>query len=643
MNSTSNSSYEFGPFLLNSGERLLVRDGQAVILTPKAFETLLLLVENSGHVLTKEQMLTKLWPDTFVEEANLTNNISILRRALGDDPEGRQYIKTVPRLGYRFEAAVKQVGEEKPDGSAPALEVPELENLGHITSPVIPLVQKERGIRRGLVVGVLAAAVLTALVIGGVMTARRRAGTVEGQPVHIRSIAVLPLTNLSGDPTQEYFADGMTEALITELAKIGQLRIISRASIMQYKHARKTSPEIARELKVDAVVQGSVFRSNDRVRITAQLIRAESDEHIWAESYERDLRDVLALQGEVARGIVNEIKINLSPQQQQSGVTNTRVINPAAHDAYLKGLYWLHKAIDEPTEEFERFHHKSFEYFEQSIAIDPNYGLAYSKLAVSYHFLASSGFPQFYPKAKRSALKAIALDDSQAGAHGALAYTMWRHEWDFAGAEREFRRAEQLEPNATLSGYAQFLSSIGRHDEAIRRFKLAQDLDPMIVYLKILAGDAYLEARQFDQAITQFISVLELDPKQFGAQGGLGNAYVLKGMYGEGIAAFQRALDISGQYKPHLGWAYAMAGRRSEAINILNEVKDPSQQKSIQHLGLAKLYGALGEKDLAMEQLEKAYAKRQGGILWLKVNPTFDNLRSDPRFQNLLQRIGLPL
>jgi serine/threonine protein kinase len=286
------------------------------------------------------------------------------------------------------------------------------------------------GIRNQLPKAIVVVVVLAVLISVGVFISRSRGPNTDGPNFQISSIAVLPLRNLSGDAAQEYFADGMTEALINELARIGALRVISRQSVMQYKGATKTMPEIARELNVDAVVDGSVLRSNDRVRITAQLIRAASDEHLWAKSYEREMRDVLALQGDIARGISDEIKIKLTPREVVL-LTKTREVDPAAHDAYLNGLYWLNQAIDElRTEEMERLHKKSFEYFEQAIELDPNYAPAHAALSNSYMFLATSGFPQFYSTAKEWALKAIAIDDSLAEAHRELAYSIWRIDWN---------------------------------------------------------------------------------------------------------------------------------------------------------------------------------------------------------------------
>ncbi|MFN2509978.1 MAG: protein kinase [Pyrinomonadaceae bacterium] len=500
------------------------------------------------------------------------------------------------------------------------------------------------GIRRHRGSAIFASTIALILVASLVYFSNVKSRPAESN-LQIKSIAVLPLKNLSGDAAQEYFTDGMTEAMINELAKIGALRVISRQSTMRYKDARKTTPEIARELNVDAIVDGSVSRSGDRVRITAQLIRAATDEHLWAESYERDLHDIMALQGEIARGIAGKIKMKLTPQEQER-LAHTPPVNPAAHEAYLKGRYSLNQAIDTPEgDASERLHRKSTEYFEQAVKFDPGYAIAYSGLARSYHWLASSGFQEFYPKAKEAALKALALDDSLAEAHGALAFTIWRHEWDFAGAEREFRKADGLAPNSSsIHGYAHFLSTIGRHDEAIRKIKLAEHHDPLTLFLKIDVGWIYVNARQYDNAIAQFQNVLDLDPVSFSAHQGLGAAYVLKGMHAEGIAEFQTALKLSGRVpdRLNLAWANAMAGRRSEAIQIVNNLKDLQKRKWIPHLRLAKVYGALGEKDLGMAQMEMAYAKHSDGLLWLKVDPELDGLRADPRFTVLMHRVGLP-
>ena len=457
-----------------------------------------------------------------------------------------------------------------------------------------------------------------------------------------KSLAVLPLDNFSGDSAQDYLADGMTEALITELSKIGSLRVISRQSVMQYKAARKPLPEIARELNVDVIVTGSVQLSGDKIGITAQLIRAATDQHLWANQYERQVRDVISLQREVARTIAAEVDVKLTPQEQGL-LADARSINPQAHEAYLNGLYWLNKGIDESrTDDIELFQ-KSLHHFEQALKLDPDYALAYSGSSRSYHFLATGGLPQYYSKAKEAALKALSLDQNLADAHGALAYTIWRYEWDFGEAEKEFKKAVELAPGASHWGYAQFLSTLGRHDEAIRLFRVAQDVDPRTVSLKLSAGVAYINARQYEQAIAQFRTVVELDPKRFETHSGLCAAYTLRGMHEEGIAECKRALDLSGDMSERvdLAWAYAIASRRNDAIKILDDLKHPSKRNSVGHRDLAQIYSALGEKDLAMAQLEMAYSKRQG-LLWLKVDPSFDGLRYDPRFTEMLRRIGFP-
>ncbi|HKZ02608.1 MAG TPA: winged helix-turn-helix domain-containing protein [Pyrinomonadaceae bacterium] len=644
--------YEFGPFRLDATEGVLMLRGEHVHLTPKALKLLLILVRHGNHILDKDELMRQVWPDTVVEETNLAGNIHALRQILGEGNDEERYIETIPKRGYRFVAKVRQVRGEginlvTQESTAVNIvigdeEVKKSEVSKALDAAIVSGARLQR--RKGLILKLLAVVVTVCGLTGAAIYFWVWGKTKPADhALQITSIAVLPLKNLSGDAAQEYFADGMTEAMINELAKIGGLRVISRQSIMQYKGAPKRTPDIARELNVDAVVEGSVLRSDNRVRITAQLIRAATDEHMWAESYERDLSNVLALQREIARGIAGEIRIKLTPQEQER-LTSPHPINPAAHDAYLKGLYYLNQAIDEPhTEEFERLSKRSFEYFEQAIKFDPDYALAYSALAVSYHFMASEGFP-LYPKAKEAALKALALDDSLAGAHAALAFIIWRLEWDFEGAEREFKKAEELAPNLDNWGYAQFLSTLGRHDEAIRRFRLALDIDPLTLLLKINVGYSYFLARQYDQAIAQFRTVLELDPKQFDAQSALGTTYVLKGMHEEGIAECQRALELSGETaeRANLAWAYAMAGKRSQAIKLLDDLKDPSKQESVSHVMLATIYSALGEKDLGMAYLEKAHAKRQDELLWLKVSPELDGLRSDPRFTDLLRRIGFP-
>jgi adenylate cyclase len=368
---------------------------------------------------------------------------------------------------------------------------------------------------------------------------------------------------------------------------------------------------------------------------------------LWAESYEGNLSDVLGLQGDIARGIAQGIRIKLTPQEL-ARLARARPINPSAHEAYLKGLYYLNKAINTSSlAEAEQPHRKSFEYFEQAISLEPNHAQAYAGLARSYHWLASAGKPEFFPKAKEAALKAIAIDDTLAEAHAALAYTIWNYEWDWAGAEKEYKRTKELNSsNMGEHGYALLLSAMGRHDEAIREMRLALDLEPLILQAKVNLGWIYLNGRQYDQAIEQFQGTLELNPDYAEAHTGLGTVYSGKGEHEKAIAEFQKAAALSRNLpaeKADLGWAYAKAGKRSEAIRILDELKSSStQEKPVRSARSAVIYAALGEKDQAVMLLEKACAERERPLIWLKVALEFDDLRSHPRFTDLVRCVGIP-
>jgi len=465
----------------------------------------------------------------------------------------------------------------------------------------------------------------------------------EERQARYDSIAVLPLANLSGDPEQEYFTDGMTEALITDLAQISALKVISRTSVMQYKEAKKPLPEIARELKVDVVLEGSVLRFGERVRITAQLIEAATDRHLWAKSYERELRDILALQSEVARAIANEIQIKLTPQEQ-ARLMSARQVNPEAHEAYLKGVFYRNAGTEALHEELLR---KSFGYFQQAIGIDSTYALAYAGLAAAYNWLASwdVNSTEFFPKAKVAALKALQLDDKLAQAHGALAFTLHQFDFDWAGAEREYKRAIELDPNTGYHhAYALFLSYTCRHDEAITEVKLAEELNPLEVLLKGNAGVIYIRARQYERAIEKLRSTLDFNPNLSYFRGFLGSAYMYKAMHKEAFVEFQKVMDLSRGHlrtKALIAWAYAMSGRRDEAIKILNELKKQSKRQSLPPVGMATIYTALSENDQAFEWLQKAYEERSDDFSGIKCDPRFGRLHSDPRFTALLKKVGL--
>jgi len=498
--------------------------------------------------------------------------------------------------------------------------------------------------RRAVLVATAALAALVVLVglnVGGLRDQLARLMGIAGPP-RIQSLAVLPLENLSGDPEQEYFADGMTEAVITDLSKISALKVISRTSVMQYKGVKKPLPEIARELHVDAVVEGSVLRAGDRVRITAQLIHAPTDTHLWAESYERDLRDVLALQSEVARAIATEIQVKLTPQEQ-TRLASARPVNPEAHEAYLLGRFYWNTRTQEGLE-------KALAYFQQALEKDPHYAPVYAGIADYYSilpFYSRSSPKEVFPKAKAAALKALEIDNTLAEAHAALAYTMAYYDWDWAGAEREFKRAIELNPNSNTvhQAYSRLLSVTGRLDEAMAEMRRAQELDPLsLLPTGNLAMLAYFGGR-YDRAIAQLQKTLEMDPKFPVAHWGIGLAYEQKGQYERAIAAFEKAKAIapdSLNTKASLGHAYALQGKRREAEKIIAELKDQSKQKYVSSYQVAVIYAGLGERDRALEWLEKAYEERSTLLAYFEMDPRLDPLRGEPRFQALLRRMNFP-
>ena len=486
-----------------------------------------------------------------------------------------------------------------------------------------------------LSIGVLAIVLAIALNIGGVRD--RFSGKTGAQ--EIRSLAVRPLENLSRDPEQEYFADGMTDQLITDLAKISALKVISRTSVMQYKGVRKPLTQIAKELGVDAVVEGSVERAGDRVRISAQLIDARADQNLWARSYQRDLRDVLALQDDVAEAIANELKTELTTH----GQLRSRPVDPEAYEDYLKGRFYSSKRAEKELE-------KSIDYFQHAIEKDPNYAPAYSGMADAYALLGYRGelpSKEALSKGKAAALNAVALDDSLAEAHASLAFIAETLEWDWPAAEREYRRALDLNPSyaAAHNWYAGYLMYLGRFEEGITEANRARELDPLSLAINNALGGRLLLAGRENEAIEQIQKTLEMDPNFAPAHNQLGWAYLKEGKNQEAIAEFQKGVALSGSDPDEsidLGFAYAVAGKKEEAKKILAKLKKKREHSFVSPASLGILCGALGEKDEAFAWLDKAYELRDPQLTYLKVGPKFAPLRSDPRFQNLLRRMGLP-
>jgi TolB-like protein/DNA-binding winged helix-turn-helix (wHTH) protein/Tfp pilus assembly protein PilF len=616
----------FGQFELDLRTGEIYKEGKRIKLQEQPCQVLALLIERQGELVSREELRKRLWPnDTFVDFDHGVNiAINKLRDALGDSPEKPQFIETLPRRGYRFIAPVDAPKASR-DGEPPAQVTGSLggrAGSGSITW------------RRALLPAVLA------LTLAAHFFSSVRAWRGDSAGSRIRSLAVLPLENLSGDASQEYFADGMTEELTTNLAKIKSLRVISRTSAMKYKNARTPLAEIARSLHVDAVVEGSVVRSGDKLRITAQLIDARTDRHLWAEDYNRDLRDVVAVQDEVARRIAQEIRTTLTPEER-AHLTSQRQVNPAAYEAYLRGRYFWNKRTEEGTK-------KAMAFFEQSIGKDPNSPLAYDGLADCWISLGWYGYlspKETYPRVKAAALKALELDATLGEAYTSLAMASMNYDWDWSAAEREFRKAIELNPNYANAHhwYADYLSAVGRHEQAIAESKRALELDPVSPIINAWLGWRYYFARQFDQAIDQYRETLEIDPDFVPVHLVLGQAYEQKGMLKEAIAELEKAASLSQGaplYAASLAHAYAVAGRRNEAETLLHQMNERAHHAYVPSFHVAIIYAGLGRKDETLAWLEKGYQERSAWMVWLKVDPRFDFVRSDARFQNLLRQLG---
>jgi TolB-like protein/DNA-binding winged helix-turn-helix (wHTH) protein/Flp pilus assembly protein TadD len=623
---------------LQSGE--LRKSGVKIRVQQQPMKLLEILLERPGEVVTREELRNRIWVNESFGDFDQAVNIAIakLRTALGDSAENPRYIETLPKRGYRFIADVAVVDPEaltkRPESAAGDPHGTEIEHQLQRAGLTITSKPRLWPSRRVIVV--------LALVLSLLILAVWLFHSHGRPPTGIRSLAVLPLDNLSGDPTQDYFADGMTDELITDLAQIRALRVISRTSVMGYKGVRKPLPEIARELNVDAVVEGSVLRSGDQVRITAQLIQAPADKHLWAESYEGNLRDTLALQKEVARNIAEQIRIEVTPREQ-AALKSVKTIDPEAYEAYLKGRYFWNKRTADGLK-------KAVDYFNQAIAKDPNYAAAYSGLADTYALLGDWQYAVMTPKeamprAKAAAMKAMELDDSLGEAHASLAFCLDGFDWNFEAADREFRRSLELSPSYATGHqwYSWHLALLGRNSEAIAEMTKAENLDPLSLIINADLAELFLIAHFPDESTEQSRKTIEMDPNFAFGHNQLAQAYLQKHMFPEAITELEKAIQISGgspTFTANLARAYAATNRKEEAVGLLNDLKKRSAPGNAYAADIAMIYAALGDNDQAMVWLEKGYEERfNPGVL---LRPGFDPLRSDPRFQELIRRIGLP-
>jgi TolB-like protein/DNA-binding winged helix-turn-helix (wHTH) protein/Flp pilus assembly protein TadD len=640
----------FGTYEVSFQSGEVRKAGLRIRVQQQPMKLLEILLEHPGEVVTREELRSRVWADESFGDFDQAVNIAIakLRSALGDSAENPRFIETLPKRGYRFIANVSVVDADarprRPESAAgdlSATEATEAKDRGDNSK------DKLQGI--GLAVApkprlwltrwvIIALALVLILPILFVLLLRSR-GRV---PAGIRSLAVLPLDNLSGDASQNYFADGMTDELITDLAQISALRVISRTSVMAYKGARKPLPQIARELNVDAVVEGTVLHSGDQVRITAQLIEASTDKHLWSQSYEGEFRDTLALQNRVAREIADQIRINLTPQEQ-AALKNVRVVNPEAYESYLKGRYFWNKRTADGLK-------AALAYFNQTIEEDPKYAQAYSGLADTYALLGDWQYAvmtpkEAFPKAKAAAIKALELDSALGEAHNSLAFVLDGFDWDFDSAGKEFRRAIELNPGYATAHhwYAWHLSLLGRYDEAIAEMRKAENLDPLSLIINADLAELLVLAHSYDESIQQSRKTIEMDPNFALAHNQLAQAYLQKHMYDKAVAELQKAVQLSGgspTSMANLARAYVLSGNRSEAEKLLSDLKKRSNPGHSNASEIAMIYASLGDTDQAMSWLEKGYEERfNPGVL---LRPGFDPLRSDSRFQNLVHRIGLP-
>ena len=618
----SSAKLRFRDYQLDPDGFELCRAGHRLRLERKPMELLILLAENQGHLVKREEIIEKIWgKDFFFDAENGVNNaIRKIRSALNDNAEHPLFVETSLGKGYRFIAPVERLLE--PVG-APAPEY-----------GVIPREPTGFRWRRAWVPALGVTALVAATFAFNIANIRNRIFAPGVPPIH--SIAVLPLENLSGDSAQDYFADGMTDALITDLAQIGELKVISRTSAMQYKGAHKPLPDIARALDVDAVVEGSVVRSGDKVRITAQLVYAPSDRHLWAESFEGQANDVLSIQDEVARAIADRVQGKLSPHMRQT-ITFRKSVNPDAYEAYLRGLYFFDKREAEASV-------KSVDYFRKAIATDPEFAHAYAGLAEALpalNLFNEKPPVDAMPEAKAAAKRALELDDKLGAAHTALGGLLSLYDWNWSAAEKELQRGLELTPNNSLAHerYAMLLQSTGRLSEAVLESKRAQELDPLSFFMNRELGRGLYLARRFDEALKQFRSAAELKPNNelwiswtYEVQGNTAEAIKLRLQgFADDVSSSPREISLLQQAYTTAGWK----GYWTKWLELY------SSGKGISPYYLALAEARVGQADKAWEWMEKSADEREVWVTWIKVDPLLNNVRSSPGYQKLLRRINL--
>ena len=625
----------FGSFEVDTAAGELRRQGLKIRLQEQPFRLLVLLLERAGDVVTREEVREQLWPaDTYVDfDHSLNTAVRKLREALGDSAEAPRYVETLARRGYRFIAPVAPRVAQAAQSADAAVASP------LPSSAARPSASARRLLSLAIVVVSGAAALVAYWAVP-----RPAPSTASGRRL---TLAVLPFDNLTGDADQEYLSDGLTEEMITQLARLepDRLRVLARSSTWKYKRADRDIGRLRQELGVDYVLEGSVRRSSERVRVTAQLVRGDDQSHVWAETYERDLGDALIVQSEVAGAVARAIAVTLTPDAR-ARLARASPVRAEAYEDYLRGRFFWNRRTEAALRQ-------ALGYFQKAIAADPGYAPAYSGLADSYWVLGASSVVgglsprQAMPEAKAAALKALQIDGTLAEAHASLAQVHFLYEWDLPACQREFRRALELDPNYTAAHhwYSHCLLALGRTEESLAESKRALELEPLQLVVGVHLGWHYLYARQYDEAVEQFRKTLELDPAFPNGQRYAAWAYLQKGMHSEAIAALRSALNSLGrnpQIEGELGHALAVAGRRDEALATLEGLRQLSATRYVSPYSIALIHSGLGDRDQALAWLDKAFAERSDYMPYLRLEPMLDGLRSDHRFAALVERVGLP-
>lgn len=648
MSAIATEDYEFDRFRIDAKRRFLLRDGEIVPVKPKIFDTLLVLTKSAGRIVTKDELIHAVWGDTIVEENNLTHNISVLRKVLGDNRGDHRYIVTIPGQGYRFVADVKTSNGESGDlvvaakvSSSQILikEETEIDDTAPRIKDVLEIRQPVRT-RTLIVLPIL----LAVVVVSGFAYVYFRTLNKTNDSVGIstvRSVAVLPFKSIGTGGDDEYLQVGIVDALITRLSNVKRIAVKPTGAVRKYAAADQDPIVVGRELGVDAVLNGSVQKAGDRIRVVVQLVNIRDGSVLWGDTFDEKLADIFTVQDVISEHVAAALALSLS-KEEKDRLTRRETSSPEAYQLYLQGRYYWNKRTQETAR-------KSIEYFQQSIDLDPNYALAYAGIADSYIILGVySALPpsEAFTKAKAMAQKALQLDESLAEAHTALAYVQFRYEWDWSAAEAEYRRAIELNPKyATAYQWESLnLAAVGRLDEAISEMARAEELDPLSPIINSNMEWVLYLAHRNDDAIAHCRKTLQIDPSFFATHKYLGLVYVQKGMYEQAIAEYLKARDLSPDdhhIVALIGHAYALSGQRDKARMILVELKEMAKQKYIQPWSIAMIYAGLADRDQAIAWLEKAYDDRSSYMVYLKVEPMLDNLRSDARFGDLLRRMHL--